>query len=134
MTSHSKLGIDLCQGCSEEFCVQCYHGSRYSCLYFQDTVPETNWQSAEAYMNSNPDKFERVVRSGPHVRCAVVRVGSNMFRRTVRHGNITKETAVLPTEACSYCGSYDRRYAHYMSAYTNGFACTECANGILGSS
>lgn len=134
MTTHKALGIDLCEGCSQEFCMQCYHGSRFSCMYYQDTVPEVNWRTAEAYMNSNPEKLERVVRSGPRVRCAVVRIGSNMFRRMTRDGVVVKETPIAPTESCSYCGAYDRRYTRYMSAYENGFACTECANGILGSS
>ena len=103
-------------------------------MYYQDTVPEINWLTAEAYMNSNPDKLERVVRSGPRVRCAVVRIGSNMFRHIVRDGVVIKETPIQPTEACSHCGAYDRRYTQYADAYHNGFACTECANGILGSS
>ena len=134
MTTHTNQGFLRCDGCSEEFCTQCYYGSKYACIYFQDTVPEVNWQHAEAYMNSNPEKLERVVRSGPRVQCAVVRIGSNLFRRMTRDGVVVKETPIAPTEACSYCGAYDRRYTQYMSAYENGFACTECANGILGSS
>lgn len=134
MTTHTNQGFLRCEGCSEEFCTECYHGSKYSCIYFQDTVPEINWQHAEAYMNSNPDKMERVVRSGPRVRCAVVRVGTILFRRTLRDGVVIKESPIQPTEACTYCGAYDRRYTQYMGAYETGFACTECANGILGSS
>lgn len=132
MTTHIAQGITVvCQGCSEEFCTQCCYGARYSCVYFRDTVPEANWLDAEAYMNSNPDKLERVVRSGPRIRCAVVRVGTTLFRRIIYDNEIVKDAPVLPTETCIYCGSYDRRYLQYSSIYLDGFACTECANGIL---
>jgi hypothetical protein len=55
-----------------------------------------------------------------------------LFRRVVRDGVIVSETPVDPIESCEYCGSYDRRYEYLTRAYTCGFACTECANGILG--
>ena len=104
------------------------------CTYFKDPTepPEVNWIAAEEYMSRNPDKTERVVRSGPKVKCAVVREGDKMYRRTIQNGELVKEVPVNLVEACIYCGSYDRRYPGYISAYTDGFACTECANGILG--
>jgi len=82
-------------------------------------------------MNSFTAKVVRVVRTGPHIQCSVVRVGTQLFRRVERDGELVSETPVAPTECCIYCGSYDRRYTHLTHAYIGGFACTECANGIL---
>ena len=134
LTTHAEQGIAVCQGCSPAFCTECYHGARYSCAYFHDTSdpPEENWRDAEMYLGRNPDKSERVVRSGPKIRCAVVRVEGKLFRRTVRDGVVVKDLPVDPIEACVYCGAYDRTYTAYIAAYRDGFACTECANGILG--
>lgn len=133
LTTHAEHGLSLCVGCTESFCPLCYHGTRYSCAYFTSTVPEKNWTAAEQYMRANPMKTERVVRSGPVQQCLVVRVGMTLFRRVVRNSVIISDTPVDPVDACIYCGTYDRKYPHYSSAYANGFACTECAIGILGS-
>ena len=135
LTTHGEQGSTICQGCSPTFCTECYYGARYSCAYFQETnkeVPEYNWVCAESYMNSNPDKKERVVRSGPRRKCMVVRIGTALLRRTMYDGEVISDVPVPPTEACRYCGAYDRRYTEFASAYQDGFACTECANGILG--
>ena len=132
LTTHAENGLPVCTGCAESFCPQCYHGTRYSCAYFTSTVPEKNWLAAIEYMRANPTKTERVVRSGPTNQCCVARVGLTLFRRVIRDGVIVSETPVDPIETCDYCGSYDRRYEHLSRAYTSGFACTECANGILG--
>lgn len=130
--THEAYGLPVCQGCSPAFCTVCYWGARYSCAYFSSTVPEKNWLEAEAYMNSNAEKLVRVVRTGPHIQCSVVRIGTQLFRRVVRNDDIVSETPIMPTEKCIYCDSYDRRYMQYSSVYSRGFACTECANGILG--
>jgi len=131
LTTHEYHGLALCPGCSPAFCTECYWGATYSCAYFTSTVPETNWLAAEAYMNSNPEKLIRIVRTGPSIQCSIVRIGSQLFRRVIRNNQLVSEIPVVPTETCIYCGSYDRRYVHLISAYRNGFACTECANGIL---
>ena len=133
LTTHAKHGLPVCNGCTESFCPECYHGTRYSCAYFTSTVPEKHWTLAEEYMRANPTKTERVVRSGPVQQCLVVRVGMTLFRRVIRNSVLVSDIPVDPIETCIYCGTYDRKYAHYAVAYTNGFACTECATGILGS-
>jgi len=132
VTTHEEHRIALCKGCSPAFCTECYWGTHITCVYFSSSVPENNWIAAETYMNSNTDKLVRLVRSGPRVQCSVVRVGTQLFRRVERDGELVSETPAAPTECCVQCGSYDRRYAHLARAYTDGFACTECANGILG--
>ena len=95
LTTHAKQGIDLCQGCSPVFCFECYHGARYSCVFFQDTpeVPEYNWEYAEEYMRANPEVSERIVRSGPRRKCSVVRIDDQLFRRVMFNGIITQENA-----------------------------------------
>ena len=132
VTTHELHKIAVCKGCSPAFCTECYWGAKSTCAYFQSTVPEAHWLAAEAHMNSFTDKLVRVVRTGPHTQCSVVRIGTQLFRRVEREGNIVSETPVAPTECCIHCGSYDRRYTHLARAYTSGFVCTECANGILG--
>lgn len=132
VTTHANHGLSVCWGCSPAFCTECYWGATATCTYFTSTVPEANWLAAEAYMNSHTDALTRVVRTGPRIQCAVVRVGTILFRRVERDGEIVSENPSAPTECCLHCGSYDRRYAHLTNAYTDGFACTECANGILG--
>ena len=95
LTSHDEQGIPVCHGCSPVFCMECYHGARYCCVFFQDTpeVPEYNWQCAQDFMNRNPEALERVVRSGPRRKCAVVRVDGQLFRRVMFNGIITQEIA-----------------------------------------
>jgi hypothetical protein len=131
VTTHAEHGLPVCQGCSPSFCTHCYAGARYSCAYFTSTVPESNWIAAENYMKANPDRTERVVRSGPIHQCYVVRIGMTLFRHVIRDGVVVNETPVDPIETCIHCGSYDRRYDHFTHIYDNGFVCTECANGIL---
>jgi hypothetical protein len=132
VTTHNEHGLTVCKGCSPAFCTECYWGAKASCAYFHSTVPELNWLAAEEYLNSHTDKLVRIVRTGPHIQCTVVRIGTQLFRRVERDGEVISETPIAPTECCVQCGSYDRRYTHLARAYINGFACTECANGILG--
>jgi hypothetical protein len=63
--------------------MECYHGARYCCVFFQDTpaVPE------------HADAAERVVRSGPRRKCSVVRIDGQLFRRVVFNGIVTQEIA-----------------------------------------
>jgi len=131
LTSHDENSLPLCIGCEQVFCTNCYYKARYSCSYFTSNVPECNWLCAEAYMTTHPEVKERVVRSGPRRRCAVVRVGTVLLRRVMMDGIIISDTPVDPVETCVYCGSFDRGYPHLTDAYKDGFACTECANGIL---
>jgi hypothetical protein len=93
--------------------------------------PEWHWEDAEEYMRRNPNKDERVIRTGPNTKYAVVRDGDRLYRRTIKSGEIVSDIPVLK-EVCVYCGAYDTRYPAYRLAYHKGFACTECANGILG--
>jgi hypothetical protein len=75
--------------------MECYHGARYCCVFFQDTpaVPEYNWECAEAYMALHADAAERVVRSGSRRKCSVVRIDGQLFRRVVFNGIVTQEIA-----------------------------------------
>ena len=75
--------------------MECYHGARYCCVFFQDTpaVPEYNWECAEAYMALHTDAAERIVRSGPRRKCLVVRVDGQLFRRVMFNGIVTQEIA-----------------------------------------
>lgn len=93
LTTHESQGLDVCDGCSPVFCIECYHGARYCCAFFQDTppVPEENWECAEEYMRKNPTTLERVVRSGPRRKCAVIRLGDDLFRQVTFNGFITQE-------------------------------------------
>ena len=97
LTTHFDQGIAVCQGCSPVFCMECYYGARYCCVFFQDTpeVPEYNWECAEAYMNKNPEVTERVVRSGPRRKCSVVRIEGQLFRRVMFNGIVTQEIACV---------------------------------------
>ena len=42
-------------------------------------------------MVSHPDAKERVVRSGPRRKCAVIRLGDDLFRQVTFNGFITQE-------------------------------------------
>jgi hypothetical protein len=97
LTTHADQGIAVCQGCSPVFCMECYFGARYYCVFFQDTppVPEYNWECAEAFMILHPEATERVVRSGPQRKCSVVRIDGQLFRRVMFNGIITQENACL---------------------------------------
>lgn len=93
LTTHASQGLAVCTGCSPVFCIECYYGARHCCAFFQDTppVPEENWKCAEEYMVSHPDANERVVRSGPRRKCAVIRLSDELFRQVTFNGFITQE-------------------------------------------
>ena len=65
--THSDHGYAKCHGCDEKICLECAHGARYTCAVFQARMrlplerqlSEDKWESAEAFLTSNP--HERVV-------------------------------------------------------------------------
>lgn len=124
--THQSQGADVCHGCDEKICTNCFEGCRYTCKVAQKNLislplppklerqlTESKWEYGERCLQNNCGQREITVGQCPGHIYKVVRRGEEILRV---HGD----------EVCA-CGRVDIRYPEHANIYAAGtFVCAKC--------
>lgn len=59
IVTHASVGIRTCNGCSDEFCTNCFYGARYCCSYVYPPRPKPSLERQVAVGVQSPKAEEK---------------------------------------------------------------------------